>query len=91
MLIVLVVQTVLVVTNMFSHVHTLTPCGDHSLFVGIDFGPTFGSNVLICFLEVIQQCLLQVQALRHASDGGLARDFDGQVRTLFHLDASERD
>ena len=48
-LIVLIVLIVLVITNMLSHVHTLTSCGDDYLpIVGLVFGPTVGSNVLTC-------------------------------------------
>ena len=52
MLVVLVVLIMLVVGNMLSHVHTLTPYGDHSPFVGMIFGPVMGANVLTCFLRL---------------------------------------
>ena len=52
MLIVLIIRVVLVVTNILSHVHTLTPYGDHSTCVGVIASPTVGTNVLTCFSEV---------------------------------------
>ena len=55
MLLVLVVMLiVLVVVNILSHVHTLTPYGDHSTCIGVVFSPMVGANVLTYFSEVIQ-------------------------------------
>ena len=56
-LIVLIVPIVLVITNILSHVHTLTFCGDHSSFMGLASTPRWApifnlflrsSGVVIC-------------------------------------------
>ena len=47
MLMVLIVMLImLVVANILSHVHTLTPCGDHSAFMEVVSGTIVGANIL---------------------------------------------
>ena len=65
-LVVLVVLIVLFFTNMLSHVHTLTPCGNHSPCMRIVSGPTVGTNVLTCFLRSSDVVLCKYELL-HAS------------------------
>ena len=55
-----IMLVMLVITNMLSHVHTLTPCGDDYLpFIGLVFGPMVGANVLT-YSRGHPMCPLQV-------------------------------
>ena len=78
----------ILIVGMLNHNDALTPYGDHSPVVGLALAPRW-VPMFWPILEVVWHCFLQVRALIHASNGGLARDSNPQVKSLFHLGASE--
>ena len=64
MLIVLIMLIVLVVTNILSHVHALTPYGDHSPSMGVVSGLMVGANVLTYFLRLSDVVLCKSELSR---------------------------
>ena len=81
---------VLVVTNILSHVHTLTPFGNHLTCMGVIFGSTMGANVLTYILRSSNVVLCKPKLFVCSSGGGPARDSNTQVKTLFHSSVSKK-
>ena len=91
MLIMLIMRIMLVITNIISHVRTLTPCGDHSTCIGVVFDLTVGANILTSFLRVFDNVRSRSELFVCSFDGGPAREYDTQIKTLFYSSMSKKD